>query len=72
MSPDLPILSPLTLEQQLAFLSYLLHLQIPHADRFLSAVDVVSAQDRVFVRTRRDVDADFGVRFAQVGKNVGG
>lgn len=58
---DLPILQPRILHQKLRLLHDLLLLQVPDADGFLLAVDVVGAEDGVFVRARRDVDAELWV-----------
>jgi hypothetical protein len=72
VSPDLPILPSLTLNQQLALLHYLFLLQISDADGFLSAVYVVGAQDGVFVGARGDVDADCRVGSGELGEEFRG
>lgn len=60
-APNLSILATLTLDQQFTFLHDLLLLQIPDADGLLAAIDVVGAQDGVFVRPGGDVDAHLGM-----------
>ena len=71
-SPDLPILAPLTLNQQFTLLHYLLLLQVPDADRFLAAIDVMGAQDGVFVRSWGDMDANLRVGLGEAGEELGG
>ena len=60
-APNLSILATLTLDQQFTFLHDLLLLQISDADGLLAAVDVVGAQDGMFVRTWGDMDAHLGM-----------
>lgn len=54
--------------QQLSLLKNLQRLQLPHADRLLSPINVVSDYYWVFSRSRRYCDFDFGVRFGEVAK----
>ena len=52
------ILLPARISQQLRLLQNLVLLQIPHADRLLAPIDVVSDYDGVFAWSRRDYHLD--------------
>jgi hypothetical protein len=72
LPPNLPILHPGILNQQLSLLHNLLLLQVPHTDGFLLAIYVVSAQDGMFVRAWGDVDAEFGMGTGERWEETGG
>jgi hypothetical protein len=55
--------------QQIGLLAYLLRLEIPHANRLLPSVDVVSLDYRVLVWPRRYPDFDLRVCFRE-GREV--
>jgi hypothetical protein len=58
------------ISQEDRLLQYLLLLQILHADCFVPAIDIVSHDDRVFPRSRRDGHFDLGVRCSEFGQGV--
>lgn len=56
--------------EQVRLLQDLLLLQIPDADGLLTAIDVVTLDDWVLVRSRRDADLDLGVLLCEGGERV--
>jgi len=67
---NLLVLFATSLHQQLGLLEHLLHLQVPHANGFLAAIDVVASEDWVFVWTGRYSDLDLRMRFREGHEEV--
>jgi hypothetical protein len=66
--PDPLQLLPIRIPQQRRLLHNLTGLQIPHANRLLSSVDVGTFDDWVFPRARGDGDFDLGVGGCEGGE----
>lgn len=63
-----PILLAAGLLQQDHLLQDLIGLHVPHADRLLPAVDIVTAHDGVFFGSRRYPEFDLGVLPCELGE----
>ncbi len=66
------ILRPIVLQQHLRPLQHNLHIHVPHAHRFLAAVDVIRLDDRVVVWSRADAELALRVCFGEGGEEGGG
>lgn len=56
--------------EQIGLHGYLMGLEIAHADRLLSSVDVVASENRMLARSWGNMDFDLGVFLSKEGEVV--